>query len=164
MGAALLLVGCDAGVVVSEPAAERSSSAMTLARASSCYTPTFTMTLTLINDVTFEGVVNGDLEGEVRVEFDPNSVGLSGKTLSVTGIAEWDITGGVVPGLGAFQTTVHNRNIVVDRPGSPPTRIENTGRHRTLDGVSRANLTYKGTFDALSTPEVHHDYHGVICL
>ena len=164
VAAALLLVGCDAGVAVPGPAAERGSTAMTSARASDCYTPKFTVTLVPINDFTFDGAVSGDLEGEVLVQFDPNSVGFAGKTISNAGIAHWDITGGVVPGLGAFQTTFNNRNILVDRPGSPPTRIENTGGHRALDGVAKANLTYRGAFSAVPTPQAHHDYNGVICL
>lgn len=164
VGTALLLVGCDAGVAVPEPAAEHSSTAMTSARASNCYTPKFTTTLVPINNFTFEGVVSGDLVGEVLVEFDPNSVGFAGKTISNAGTAQWDITGGVVPGLGAFQTTFNNRNILVDRPGSPPTRIENTGRHRALGGVAKANLTYEGAFSAVPTPQAILDYNGVICL
>jgi hypothetical protein len=137
---------------------------MTSAQASSCYTPKFSVTLVPITFFTFKGVLSGDLEGEVLVQFDPNSVGFAGKTISNAGTAHWDITGGVIPGLGAFQTTFDNRNIAVDRPGSPSTRFENTGKHRALDGVAKANLTYKGAFSAVPTPEVHHDYRGVICL
>jgi hypothetical protein len=42
---------------------------------------------------------------------------------------------------------------------------KNTGQHRALNGVQKANLEYQGTFDLTAVPEplADHDYRGVIC-
>ena len=77
----------------------------------------------------------------------------------------WEITGGVLGPL-TFETTFDNRNIATDRPGSPADVFENTGKHRALSGVSKANLTYNGPaiFDPASFSFVlDHHYNGVIC-
>ncbi len=104
--------------------------------------------------------ITGDLEGT----FAPTFMGdqkFSGVTTANGGTAVWDITGGVLGPL-TFETTFDNRNIDTDRPGSPSTFFENIGRHRALDGVQKANLTYLGTFSFI-TFEIDHDYQGVIC-
>lgn len=132
-------------------------------RASSCFTPAFTVALTPTGAGAFEGELTGDLEGSVTVEFDlPGSLRFHGVTIKNSGAAHWTITGGVIPDLEAFDTTFENMNLDVDRPGSGPGIFENVGRHRATDGVERANLTYNGLFDA-SIPAGAHHYRGVIC-
>jgi hypothetical protein len=84
-------------------------------------------------------------------------------TIANSGTTNWSIDGGIVPGLGTFVTEFDNRNINIDRPGSPATLFENKGAHRALQGVEKANLSYKGTFSLLPSPEGNLDYEGVIC-
>lgn len=131
---------------------------------SSCFTPEFTVHLVPLGGVVFGGAVTGDLEGTVTMEFDiPGSLRFAGVTIKNEGIADWEVTGGVIPGLGSFRTEFRNMNLDTDRPGSPPTTFENIGSHRVLSGVAKANLTYKGTFDVTPTPSAVHRYRGVIC-
>jgi len=107
--------------------------------------------------------VSGDLEGTSTTEFDPGSITFAGVTIHNSGVTHWDITGGVVPGLGTFVTEFDNMNIAIDRPGSPGTLFENIGKHRAVDGVAKANLRYRGTFDLVPSPHGEHHYQGVIC-
>ncbi len=89
----------------------------------------------------------------------------TGVTVANGGIAHWDIIGGMIPGLGMFDTEFDIRNHLVDRPGSPELFFENKGRHRALAGVEKANLTYKSTADFLADPAPVTDwiFQGVIC-
>ena len=128
-----------------------------------CQDVAFTVTSAPISDFAFSGTMSGDLEGTVVIEFSPGSVTFTGRTLSVTGTAHWVVTGGVIAGLSAFETELQNRNLLVDRPGSPGAVYENIGGHRSVSGVESANLTYFGTFSLLPEPQAIHDYRGVIC-
>jgi len=112
---------------------------------------------------SLEGLVTGELEGTVSLEFDFGSVKFAGVTVANSGTAHWSITGGMIPAPVTFDTEFDNRNVALDRPGSPATLFENTGKHRAVGGVERANLTYKGTFTTLPSPRGDHDYQGVIC-
>lgn len=128
-----------------------------------CHAVKFNVAVSPIMPGTHQGVMTGDVQGTVRVQFDLASVEFAGITISNSGTAHWVVTGGTVPGLGAFDTTFDNRNLVIDRPGSPATLFENIGRHRALGGVDTANLTYHGTFSTVPSPRTDHDYQGVIC-
>ncbi len=116
-------------------------------------------------DLTF--ALSGDLVGTYRTEFDPATIEyagpmppFSGGTMSIEGAGDWVITGGSVPGLSTFQTTFTNRNLLSAVAGSPSGAFENIGTHRATSGVSKANLSYKGT----ARPSgVEHRYWGVIC-
>jgi hypothetical protein len=109
-------------------------------------------------------VVSGDLVGTIESVFDlPDSLKFAGVTVKNAGVSYWHITGGVVPNLGEFTTSFDNLNHVIDRPGSPATLFENQGRHRALEGVQKANLTYKGTFNLVPSPFLSHHFKGVIC-
>lgn len=133
--------------------------------AANCFTPEFTVLITPLSAFTHSGEVSGDLDGTVVFEFDiPGSLHFAGATIHNAGFADWTITGGIVPDLEAFQTDFRNLNLAVDRPGSPAGVFENTGSHRAAVDVRKANLRYKGTFDAtVSPPEGLHHYRGVIC-
>lgn len=132
---------------------------------SPCHAVAFTVVLTPSGQgpFSFNGVATGDLEGTLTFEFDPSSVTLAGITISNSGTATWSITGGVI-GSVDFTTHFDNRNLAIDRPGSPGDVFENIGRHRALAGVEMANLNYHGTFVISPTPEARHDYRGAICL
>ena len=133
---------------------------------SGCYTVQFRVLATLassIEPVTFSGEVTGDIEGAVIIEFDGSSITYAGATNSNSGTATWTITGGVVQAPLAFTTAFENRNLFVDRPGSPATLFENLGRHRAASGVEMASLTYQGTFTLVPAPLADHTYRGVIC-
>lgn len=132
--------------------------------ASGCYTPKFSVVgaPTSIPWI-FEGQVTGDLEGSATWVFDLGSITFTGNTVSNSGTWHFTITGGIIPGLGAFDTEFHNRNQLVDNPATPGTVFENHGSLRALDGVSKANLTYQGTFWAVPSPHGVWDFLGVIC-
>lgn len=132
------------------------------AGASGCYTVKFNVAASPIAPGILEGVVTGDLQGTVQMQFDLGSVEFAGVTQSNSGTAHWVITAGDIPGI-TFDTTFENRNLVIDRPGSPATLFENHGRHRAIGGVAVANLTYHGTFTLVPTAITDHDYLGVIC-
>ena len=76
--------------------------------------------------------------------------------------AQWSITGGIVPGLGDFETEADNKNILTVRPGSGANVWENLGKHRALSDVEKANLTYHGTLTG-PPPLGDWDFQGVIC-
>jgi len=109
------------------------------------------------------GEVSGDLAGTVTMTFDPDSVKFAGVTIKVGGVAQWDVTDGVVPGLVEFETSFDNKNLATDRPGSPAWVFENIGTHRALTGVQKANLHYSGISDFAEPRAFSHDYQGVIC-
>ena len=104
--------------------------------------------------------VAGDLEGTLQLHFAPGPT-FAGVTMKNGGTAEWNITGGILGPL-QFTTEFDNKNFITDRPGSPLYLFENIGTHRALQGVQKANLHYKGTYDALAG-YAEHDYTGVIC-
>lgn len=112
--------------------------------------------------------LTGDLVGSMTTEFDPSTYKYSGPMPPFSGGTEvldamgaWVITGGVVPGLSTFRTTFTNRNLLSAVAGSTPDVYENIGSHRADSGVSKANLTYKGTFSIAGG--CVHRYQGVIC-
>lgn len=130
---------------------------------SGCFTPNFNVAVSLVLVPpfnTFTGPVTGDLIGTATAVFSGGDP-LTGTTQRNFGTAHWEITGGVMGPL-VFDTEFANRNHVIDRPGSPATQAENSGTHRALRGVAKANLTYEGTFDVIALT-TDHDYHGVIC-
>jgi hypothetical protein len=129
--------------------------------ASGCYSVKFNIKITPAG-MGGEGQITGDLEGSVITAFDPASLRFVGATLMNGGTYSWSITGGVVPGLGEFETQFENINILVDRPGSR-FGSEHNAKHRALSGVKKANLTAHGTFRPVPTPLVDQDYNGVIC-
>jgi hypothetical protein len=79
-------------------------------QASGCATPKFTVVLVPTSGLSFNGVLSGDLEGTVTLLFDPGSFKFAGVTFANSGTAHWEISGGVLPGLGAFYTEFNNRN------------------------------------------------------
>jgi hypothetical protein len=160
---ALLLAACADATAPRSPRAPVAPQ-RAVAGHSGCYTVAFNVTATLMGPLGATGVVTGDLEGTQTIEFDGSSVGFAGKTVSISGTATWTITGGVVPAPLSFTTTFDNRNLLVDRPGSPATLFENIGTHRALAGVAMANLNYQGTFTLVPAPVADHDYRGVLCL
>ncbi len=160
--------GLDAtGVTAPDGVAESSGVQASGTEASGCYTVKFTV---IGESFTPGGVplepfaVTGDLVGTTESVPDvPGSLKFAGVTVRFAGVSYWHITGGVVPGLGQFTTSFDNLNHVTDRPGSPATLFENQGKHRALEGVQKANLTYKGTFNLVPSPYLRHDFQGVIC-
>lgn len=149
-------------VVAPEAVAESPGQVHALAGQSGCHTVKFK-----VLGWTPTPSVTGDLVGTVVGDaMDFSTVKISGSTVSISGTRDWEITGGTVPGLAAFRTSVDNRNHISDRPGSPALLFENSGKHRALEGVEKANLTYNGT--ALRDPNtgafyLDHDFNGVIC-
>lgn len=106
--------------------------------------------------------VTGDLEGLMTMAFDPASVKEPpGANFSNGGTSYWSITGGVIPGLGTFETTFDNMNVL------PPPKwtagvMEPRGTMRAFSGVEKANLTYKGT-GKFPEAVIDLDFQGVIC-
>lgn len=111
----------------------------------------------------FEYQITGDLEGSATAEFDLVPPRVTGATNTLTGTMHWTITGGIIPGLGQFETEFQHRNHVIDTANSPPTVFENQGKLRALSGVEKANLHYKGTYWALPSPHGAWKFWGVIC-
>jgi hypothetical protein len=112
---------------------------------------------------SFAGILTGDLEGTLTIDFDPGSLRFAGVTIKNGGTAHWAITGGVLPAPVTFETAFENKNLAVDRPGSPALVFENIGKHRDVSGVAEANLHYQGSFAVVPALQVDHRYQGVIC-
>ena len=156
-----LLLACETPTAPAGPAPRQS--AARLAVGSGCYPVTFHVTLPESSTAIYEGVLSGDLIGSVSVVFDlPGSLKFAGATVSNAGTATWTITGGTLPAPFTFATTFDNLNLLVDTPASPASIFENIGKHRATSGVTKANLQYKGAFDATSGI-VDLEYWGVIC-
>jgi hypothetical protein len=162
--------GRDSGLMPAEPTeivspdvfGQSLSAVAAKAGASGCQTVKFNVAVSPVGPAALEGPVTGDLVGVVHIEFDLATNKFAGATLSNSGTAHWTITGGSIAGV-TFDTAFENRNLLVDRPGSPDTLFENIGRHRATAGVAKANLTYRGTFTLVPAPVTDHDYSGVIC-
>lgn len=149
------------GDVPTNAEAERSgahSPSLAVAGNSGCVTPRFNVS------GVFDGfgtqTVSGDLIGTVAVTF-TGIEPFTGVTNRSSGIAEWEITGGVAGPL-TFTTKFENRNHLIANPSTPAGVAENRGRHRALSGVQKANFTYEGTF-TVATANLDHDYRGVLC-
>ena len=127
---------------------------------SGCTTVRFHVSPSVTGLTTFAGPITGDLEGTAHFEFIGPTT-FTGVARSNGGTSTWNVTGGVLGPL-VFEAGFDNRNIDTDRPGSPATLFENTGRLRAISGVEKANLTYQGFFSLL-TLTAEHDYNGVIC-
>jgi len=136
-----------------------------LAGGSSCYTVAFHLKIDPLpaEGWSFNAVLTGDLQGTAVVDFDPGSLAFAGMTLANQGIQTWNVSGGVLPAPMTFRTSFDNRNFFSDRPGSPAGTVENLGTHKALSGVRTANLEYRGALTSVPTPQVNHDYRGVIC-
>ena len=159
-------VGCTDGVEplpveASIQTAEQQESV--LAKSSQCQSVHFRIVGAPTGPVSFSAEISGDLEGTVNIIFDASSFTFAGVTFRNSGTAQWEVTGGIITGLESFETTFSNLNILHDRPGSPETLFENKGKHRAEEGVQKAELTYKGDFTLVPSPEIDHDYRGVIC-
>jgi hypothetical protein len=130
---------------------------------SGCYTVKFDVRLEWVGPgLPLAQYVTGDLVGTAVADFSSGQVKFAGATYKNGGTYQWDITGGIIPGLETFETEFDNTNFMTDRPGSPYLLFENLGKHRALTGVETANLTYTGYFDARILQGNHH-YQGVIC-
>lgn len=156
------LFACADGAGPLEPDGTELLTPSFTAGASVCYTVRFNLVAVPAGGF-FQGQITGDLEGTATIVFDPDSFSFTGVTTHSGGNAQWAITGGVVPGVTGFETTFENLAHSVDRPGSPPTVSEVSGKHRALSGVQRANLAYNGEFNVIPFPHADLDYHGVIC-
>ena len=155
------LVACAESTSEPRP---RGHEALFLVEQSECSTVRFhTHIVPAESPFIYHGVISGDLQGSVTLVFDAGSLEFHGATLHNSGTAQWGITSGLGSALTLFSTAFDNMNQFVDRPGSPETVIENSGRHRALSGLSRANLEYTGEFNALPSPTVELDFHGVVC-
>jgi hypothetical protein len=136
---------------------------LAVAGRSGCYTVQFNVAFVPTGALGGQGVLTGDVNGTVGIQFEAASIQFAGATFSNSGTATWSITSGIIPGPLTFLTVFENMNVLIDRPGSPPTLFENIGRHRAVTGVETANLHYTGTFTLVPSPLGDHDYQGVIC-
>jgi hypothetical protein len=164
LSVAVCMLGCSGDavpvaptdVVAPEGVAESSGGVEASGGNSACYAVKFN-----VGGLIPPFQVTGDLVGTRQDSFDiPGSLRYAGVTTRFTGTSHWHITAGVVPGLEDFETSYENKNLDVDRPGSPADVFENIGTHRALEGVQKANLTYRGT---ASPAGLDHDFTGVIC-
>lgn len=147
------------GDVPTNPEAERSGAlpqSLAVGGNSGCVTPRFNVS----GDGFGTQRVSGDLIGTVTQMF-TGIEPFTGVTNRSSGIAEWEITGGVAGPL-TFTTKFENRNHLITNPSTPAGVVENRGTHRALSGVEKANFTYEGTF-TVATANLDHDYHGVLC-
>lgn len=130
---------------------------------SGCYTVRFHATKTGPGTAPF--TLSGDLEGSVKLTFAAATGFFAGVTYHAEGTALWTITGGMVPGLTTFQTSVQQVHFPgKDTEQSPSYVYEFNGTHRALTGVAKANLSYRGTAELAPLPRwFDHEYWGVIC-
>jgi hypothetical protein len=153
--------GCDR---VTEPAAGPLSERVNANEVSGCYAVHADWTASPSGPTTFSGALSGDLVGTMTSDFDPSSLKFAGSTLAVSFTNYWTITAGVLPAPVSFVTSSDGLNHVVDRPGSPATYFESTGRHRAISGVQQANLTASNKVDfSLAIPVLVGAISGVIC-
>lgn len=161
---ALLTVAIPGCQVATEPRPHALSHQVEANLASGCYAVRATWTASPSGPTTFTGSLTGDLEGTMTSDFDPNSLKFAGSTLAVSFTNYWTITGGVLPASVSFVTASEGLNHLTDRPGSPATFFESTGRHRALSGVATANLSASNEVDfSLAVPLLVGTIHGVIC-
>jgi hypothetical protein len=157
----LAIWGCGS---VTEPSAKLLSGQANANDVSGCYSVHATWTASPSGPTTFTGSLSGDLEGTMTSDFDPNSLKFAGSTLAVSFTNYWTITGGVLPAAISFVTSSDGLNHLMDRPGSPATYFESTGRHRATSGVDQANLTGSNKVDfSLAIPVLVGTISGVIC-
>lgn len=161
MAGILLVVGCGGDVPTRTQGPFPVAPSPSLTHRSGCVAPAFNVFAITENVPMTTGQVSGDLIGTVTLNF-TGVAPLTGVTNQSVGVAEWNITDGVAGAL-IFRTRFRNRNHLIDNPASPADVVENRGIHRALDGVGKANFTYRGVFSFGTPSSIDHDYRGVLC-
>jgi hypothetical protein len=114
----------------------------------------------------FTFTTTGDVEANGTVLFDVGTLVFHGVVVGASGVETWNVTGGNIPELMYKSFTLNQRSITIQQPDNDPLIWRINGNARAASGISTANLTLHGTFDArdLTPPfEVDNEYHGVIC-
>jgi hypothetical protein len=112
----------------------------------------------------FTGTTTGDVEADVSVAFDVGSVALHGVVTAIEGEETWKVTGGNIPEIINREISFRQRSVTIASPDNEPFVMRINGQLRAVDGVSKANLTIHGTFDARVFPfEVDLVLRGVVC-
>ncbi len=111
----------------------------------------------------FSGAATGDIEATVEVLFDDAASVFHGVVLRSEGVVTWHVSGGIIQELEGETFRTSTRSNLLTRPDNDPLIWEIVGTDRALDGVTKANLTYRGTFVAAPPFDTDLDYQGVIC-
>ncbi len=109
----------------------------------------------------YVGTLAGDLGGTSYMVFQPSSFRFTGVTMKAEGVFTYTITGGIISELVGQSFTVAEENLNLFVPDNDPNVIINKGKARAIDGVEKANLTYRGETEIGGAS--HLEYNGVIC-
>jgi hypothetical protein len=109
----------------------------------------------------YEGTLAGDLVGTSYMVFQPSSFRFSGVTQKAEAVFTYTITGGIISELVGQSFTVAEENINLYVPADQDLII-NVGKARAIDGVEKANLTWRG-YTPKGSGTSFLEYDGVIC-
>lgn len=152
------VIGCDQQNAPTEPL----SPEFVVAGESGCYTVKFTNDLVWTPPVGYIGQLGGDLEGTMTDWFqDPNYWTINRGTMKVDGsTSTFNITGGIIPELmdQSFSVAWDFQNLA----NADPDNWVNLGRVRAIDGVAKANLTWRG-YTPKGSVTSFLEFQGVMC-
>lgn len=160
-----VLISCAVVIGCEEQAAptEALSPEFVVAGESGCYTVKFTDDMVWTPSVGgYLGQLAGDLEGTMT-EWDQGqmAVKIVGGTIKVDEITStFNITGGIIPELEgqSFAVAWDFQNLFK----ADPENYINLGKVRAIDGVAKANLTFRG-YTPMDGLWSYIDFQGVIC-
>lgn len=162
---AALTIACDEPLVTQPSAATSYDASLAPNEGHACYPVEFAA-VSGFGQPPFdiEGEMRGDLNGTFGGNFDLSSLEFAGRVNRIAGTITMTVTSGSLPISYPWVFTIefvqlsHQKDTAV----SPATVSEMSGRARGTAGVTRANLTYHGFFDA-TVPVAQHVFRGVIC-
>jgi len=115
----------------------------------------------------FSGTTTGDVEATISTAFDAGASVTHGVVIGNEGRTTWNVTGGIIPELiGEVFETESKSNLTILQPDNDPFVFRLNGAGQASSGVSKANLTFHGSFDLgdfVPPFDVDLVWHGVIC-
>jgi len=116
---------------------------------------------------SFFGTTAGDIEATINTAFDAGASVAHGVVIGNEGRTTWNVTGGIIPELiGEVFETESKSNLTILQPDNDPFVFRLNGAGQASSGVSKANLTFHGSFDLgdfVPPFDVDLVWHGVIC-
>jgi len=116
---------------------------------------------------SFSGTTTGDIEATISTAFDVGASVSHGVVIGNEGMTTWNVTGGIIPELiGQVFDTETKSNLTLLQPDSDPFVFGINGAAKAGSGVTKANVTFHGTFDLgdFAPPfDVDLVWRGVIC-
>jgi hypothetical protein len=138
--------------------------AFAVAGNSGCYTVTINQQQSVTSPSSSVGFATGDVEATTSTVLDEGTFTAHGVAYGQEGLDTWNVTGGIIEEFIGEEITISHRSLLLWPPDNEPFVARLNGTARAADGLSKANATFHGTFDARVWPfQIHTVWNGVIC-